>query len=104
MALTISSFSKLLSILMVIWDYSRIEYARIPSLLEFTSNLEAVSGRWNCGRWDVYALTRTPLVFLDANLKTALPILACGVAARWTTQYVFIQLTGNIVPFSLIVA
>ncbi|KAI9591905.1 Arv1 protein [Syncephalis fuscata] len=44
MALIISSFSKLLLILMVIWEYSRLEYARLLGLFEITSNLEAVSG------------------------------------------------------------
>ncbi|RKP08548.1 Arv1 protein [Thamnocephalis sphaerospora] len=84
MALTISSFSKLLLILMVIWDYSRLEYARVLGLFEITSNLEAIS------------------VFLGSNLKATLPILVAGVAARWLTQYVFIQLTGNIIPFGII--
>jgi hypothetical protein len=45
MALIISSFSKLLLILMIIWNYSRPEYARLIGLFEITSNLEAISGK-----------------------------------------------------------
>ncbi|KAI8057096.1 Arv1-like family-domain-containing protein [Syncephalis plumigaleata] len=86
MALIISSFSKLLLILMIIWNYSRPEYARLLGLFEITSNLEAVS------------------VFLDSGLSISLPILLISVAVRWLTQYIFIQLTGNILPFGLVAA
>lgn len=44
------------------------------------------------------------IVFLDSGLSISLPILLMSVAVRWLTQYVFIQLTGNILPFGLVAA
>jgi hypothetical protein len=44
MALVISSFPKLLLILMVIWDYSDMEYSWLIHILVLTSNVEALSG------------------------------------------------------------
>ncbi|ORX42045.1 hypothetical protein BCR36DRAFT_338193, partial [Piromyces finnis] len=42
-ALIISSFSKLLYILMIIWDYGEINYSWYINILVFTSNVEAIS-------------------------------------------------------------
>ncbi|KAI9312291.1 Arv1-like family-domain-containing protein, partial [Dichotomocladium elegans] len=42
MALIISSFGKMLLILMVIWDYKQLEYSWLVSLIVFASNAEAL--------------------------------------------------------------
>jgi hypothetical protein len=44
MALILSSFGKLLLILMVIWDYNELQYSWLVNLLVLTSNVEALSG------------------------------------------------------------
>lgn len=44
MALIISSFGKMLLILMVIWDYKQLEYSWLVSLIVLASNAEALSG------------------------------------------------------------
>lgn len=43
-ALIISSFPKLLFILMIIWDYDELEFSWLVNLLVLTSNAEALSG------------------------------------------------------------
>ncbi|KAI9144001.1 Arv1 protein [Paraphysoderma sedebokerense] len=43
-ALILSSFEKLLLILMVIWGYNRLEYSWVFSLLVVSSNVEGLSG------------------------------------------------------------
>lgn len=45
MALIISSFGKMLLILMVIWDYKQLEYSWLVSIIVLASNVEALSGR-----------------------------------------------------------
>lgn len=45
MAMILSSFGKLLLILMVIWDYNELEYSWLVNLLVLTSNVEALSGK-----------------------------------------------------------
>jgi len=60
-ALIISSFSKLLYILMIIWDYGEINYSWYINILVFTSNVEALS------------------VFLDEGYLKTVPILLFGV-------------------------
>jgi hypothetical protein len=44
MALIVSSFGKMLLILMVIWDYKQLEYSWLVSIIVLTSNIEALSG------------------------------------------------------------
>lgn len=44
MALIISSFGKMLLILMVIWDYKQLEYSWLVSTIVLASNTEALSG------------------------------------------------------------
>lgn len=44
MALIISSFGKMLLILMVIWDYKQLEYSWLVSIIVMASNIEALSG------------------------------------------------------------
>ena len=45
MALIVSSFGKMLLILMVIWDYKQLEYSWLVSIIVLTSNIEALSGK-----------------------------------------------------------
>jgi uncharacterized membrane protein YccC len=45
MALIISSFGKMLLILMVIWDYKQLEYSWLVSIIVLASNTEALSGK-----------------------------------------------------------
>lgn len=45
MALIISSFGKILLILMVIWDYDELEYPWLINIVVLTSNLEAITGK-----------------------------------------------------------
>ncbi|KAG2183727.1 hypothetical protein INT43_006738, partial [Umbelopsis isabellina] len=45
MALVVSSFGKMLLILMVIWDYKQLEYSWLVSIIVLTSNIEALSGK-----------------------------------------------------------
>lgn len=42
--LIISSFGKLLHIVMIIWDYHEMEFDFLINLIVFTSNLEAIAG------------------------------------------------------------
>lgn len=42
--LILSSFGKLLHIVMIIWDYHEMEFDFLINLIVFTSNLEAISG------------------------------------------------------------
>lgn len=45
MALILSSFAKLLLILMIIWDYMyELQYSWLVNILVLTSNAEALSG------------------------------------------------------------
>ncbi|OAD81075.1 hypothetical protein PHYBLDRAFT_17818 [Phycomyces blakesleeanus NRRL 1555(-)] len=47
MALIISSFGKMLLILMVIWDYKQLEYSWLVSIIVLVSNVEALSGKFD---------------------------------------------------------
>ncbi|ORX60282.1 Arv1-like protein [Hesseltinella vesiculosa] len=46
MTLVISSFGKMLLILMVIWNYEQLEYSWLVNLITLASNVEALSGNW----------------------------------------------------------
>jgi len=70
MALILSSFGKLIIILMVIWDYNDMEYSWGVNVFVLTSNAEALS------------------VFLDvAYWKAALVVLS-GLAIKIVAQLV----------------
>lgn len=73
MATTVSSFGKLLLILMVIWDYGDLKYTWLVSLLVLRSNLEALSALLNA-----------------SYSKTALILLA-GLACRWVASLLIRQ-------------
>ncbi|KAG9289103.1 hypothetical protein G9A89_022412 [Geosiphon pyriformis] len=83
MALIISSFGKLLLILMVIWDYNELEYSRLINIIVLTSNIEALSVFLNIGYFPTFLimcfglLIKTLLIryskkqlFTPANRKT----------------------------------
>ncbi|KAG4088355.1 Arv1 protein [Neocallimastix lanati (nom. inval.)] len=69
-ALIISSFSKLLLILMIIWDYGEINYSWYINIIVFTSNVEALS------------------VFLDENYIKTVPILLFGVFMKLLFSFI----------------
>ncbi|KAF9134400.1 sterol homeostasis protein [Mortierella sp. 14UC] len=76
--LIISSFGKMLLILMVIWDYTELEHSwHLVNFIVFTSNVEALS------------------VFLETGyLQTTLVILF-GVLCRVLMQIAFASITGD---------
>ncbi|KAF9207196.1 sterol homeostasis protein [Haplosporangium sp. Z 27] len=76
--LIISSFGKLLLMLMVIWDYTELEHAwHLVNFVVLSSNIEALS------------------VFLDTGyLPTALVILF-GLVCRVLIQFAFASITGD---------
>jgi hypothetical protein len=61
-ALILSSFAKLLLLLMIIWDYT--PYANLVELFVFTSNVEAVA------------------VFLD-GYRRAIAVMSVGMGVKW---------------------
>jgi hypothetical protein len=64
MALIVSSFPKLLLILMIIWDYNQPEFHWIVSFLVLSSNAEALG------------------VFLELGYLRTLPIILLGTLSR----------------------
>ncbi len=68
MALILSSFSKLLLILMIIWDYNEIQYTWVVGLYALASNVEALTA------------------FLDTSYLTSAFIIAFGVFAKIIVQ------------------
>ncbi|KAI8066861.1 Arv1-like family-domain-containing protein [Gongronella butleri] len=75
MALVISSFGKMLLILMVIWNYEQLEYSWLVSVITLASNVEALS------------------VYLDLSHISTLGIVLFGVACRTMAQFVFLVTT-----------
>ncbi|KAL0092115.1 Arv1-like family-domain-containing protein [Phycomyces blakesleeanus] len=75
MALIISSFGKMLLILMVIWDYKQLEYSWLVSIIVLVSNVEALS------------------VYLELPYLKTLSIMAFGMAGRLLAQFGFLYLT-----------
>lgn len=47
MAIVISSFAKLMHILMVIWDYNDFRYSWLINLFVYTSNVESIGSNLN---------------------------------------------------------
>ncbi|KAJ8658243.1 hypothetical protein O0I10_005925 [Lichtheimia ornata] len=77
MALIISSFGKMLLILMVIWDYKQLEYSWLVSLIVLASNAEALS------------------VYLGIRYVRVVGILLLGIASKLLAQYLFLYITGR---------
>ncbi|KAI8391040.1 Arv1-like family-domain-containing protein [Radiomyces spectabilis] len=75
MALIISSFGKMLLILMVIWDYKQLEYSWLVSIIVLASNVEALS------------------VYLNLSYIRTLMILVVGTAGRLLAQIIFLSTT-----------
>ncbi|KAF9973649.1 sterol homeostasis protein [Actinomortierella ambigua] len=83
-ALIISSFGKMLMMLMVIWDYTELEYSwLLINLIVFTSNIEALS------------------VFLETGYLQTVFFLGFGIACRILMQIAFTQIMGNSLLVSL---
>ncbi|CAB4401370.1 unnamed protein product [Rhizophagus irregularis] len=76
-ALIISSFGKILLILMVIWDYNGLEYSWLINIVVLTSNVEALA------------------VFLNVGYFKTLLILIFGLGLKVLAQIFFIQITNN---------
>ncbi|KAF7729527.1 hypothetical protein EC973_004201 [Apophysomyces ossiformis] len=75
MALIISSFGKMLVILMVIWDYKQLEYAWLVSLIVLASHVEALS------------------VYLNLSRYKTLAIIIFGILGRLLAQLGFLYVT-----------
>ena len=68
-----SSFPKLLLILMIIWDYNQLEYSWLVQFMVLTSNAEALS------------------VFLNVGYARTCVILLLGLLAKVGTQLLLYQ-------------
>ncbi|KAF8923748.1 hypothetical protein BGZ58_002587, partial [Dissophora ornata] len=76
--LIISSFGKMLLILMVIWDYTELEHSwHLVNLIVLTSNIEALS------------------VFLDTGYLQTTLVIAFGIMCRILMQIAFTGITGD---------
>ncbi|KAM3580287.1 sterol homeostasis protein [Umbelopsis sp. WA50703] len=75
MALIVSSFGKMLLILMVIWDYKQLEYSWLVSIIVLTSNIEALS------------------VFLHIGYIKTFCIISFGIALKMLAQLLFLGTT-----------
>ncbi|KAF8984342.1 sterol homeostasis protein [Haplosporangium bisporale] len=76
--LIISSFGKMLLILMVIWDYTELEHSwLLVNFIVFTSNIEALS------------------VFLDAGYFPTTLVIVFGIMCRILMQIAFTGITGD---------
>ncbi|KAK4519782.1 40S ribosomal protein S25 [Mucor velutinosus] len=75
MALIISSFGKMLLILMVIWDYKQLEYSWLVGIIVLASNTEALS------------------VYLNIPYFQTLLIISIGILGRVFAQFLFLYLT-----------
>ncbi|KAG0012756.1 sterol homeostasis protein [Entomortierella chlamydospora] len=76
--LIISSFAKMLLILMVIWDYTELEHSwHLVNFIVLTSNIEALS------------------VFLDTGYLSTTLVIFFGLACRVLMQIAFAYITGD---------
>ncbi|KAF9111336.1 hypothetical protein BGX27_005069, partial [Mortierella sp. AM989] len=76
--LIISSFGKMLLILMVIWDYTELEHSwHLVNFIVLTSNIEALS------------------VFLDTGYLSTTLVILFGLACRIVMQIAFANITGD---------
>ncbi|TPX45588.1 hypothetical protein SeMB42_g03943 [Synchytrium endobioticum] len=71
LSIVISSFGKLLPLLMVIWDYEGVEYVWVAQVFVLVSNMEAL------------------LVYLEAGRVIPLLIMMWGCMCQGFTQYAF---------------
>ncbi|CAG8443802.1 5687_t:CDS:2 [Funneliformis caledonium] len=76
-ALIISSFGKILLILMVIWDYNEFKYSWLINIVVITSNVEALE------------------VFLNIGYCKTLLILIFGLGLKVLAQILFIKVTNS---------
>ncbi|OZJ05498.1 hypothetical protein BZG36_01892 [Bifiguratus adelaidae] len=76
-ALIISSFGKMLPILMVIWDYNEQSYAWLISLVVLTSNAEALAA------------------FLRTSYLKTYTLLSISLAVKIACEFIFLKATGN---------
>ncbi|KAG2218699.1 hypothetical protein INT45_003966 [Circinella minor] len=76
MALVISSFGKMLLILMVIWDYKQLEYSWLVGLIVLASNTEALS------------------VYLGISSLRVLVIMIIGILGKFMAQFIFTFVDG----------
>ncbi|OAJ43908.1 hypothetical protein BDEG_27222 [Batrachochytrium dendrobatidis JEL423] len=83
MSLILSSFGKILLIVMVIWDYGQFEPSILVNLLVFTSNIEALA------------------VFLKTSIPITGIVIGCGIACKLAVQYC-IQLQDPHIELSFI--
>ena len=67
--LIISSFGKLLHILMVIWEYNDLEYSWLVNTIVYTSNAEVIS------------------IFFDQKYWKAYLVLSFGLFCKFLVQY-----------------
>jgi hypothetical protein len=97
MALIISSFGKMLLILMVIWDYKQLEYSWLVSIIVLASNTEALSGIFflkkmviNKGNITDFFLYQ---VYMNIPYFKTLLIISLGNLGRIFAQFIFLYLT-----------
>ncbi|KAI9252821.1 Arv1 protein [Phascolomyces articulosus] len=76
MALVISSFGKMLLILMVIWDYKQLEYSWLVGLIVLASNTEALS------------------VYLGISDLRVFIIMVIGILGKFMAQFAFTFVDG----------
>ncbi|KAH9266718.1 hypothetical protein BASA83_010396 [Batrachochytrium salamandrivorans] len=83
MALVLSSFGKILLIVMVVWDYGQFDPSILVNMLVFTSNIEALS------------------VFLKTSISTTGVILGAGITCKLAIQFLM-QLSDPNIELSFI--
>ncbi|KAL1923921.1 uncharacterized protein VTP21DRAFT_6956 [Calcarisporiella thermophila] len=84
MTLILSSFGKMLLILMVIWSFHELEYSWLVSIFVFTSNVEALA------------------VFLCTTYATTSAIALFGILVKVLVQVCFLRLTNSPLIISLL--
>lgn len=91
MALIISSFGKMLLILMVIWDYKQLEYSWLVSIIVMASNIEALSGIYKYKY--IYTHINHYLVYLNMPYIQTSIIIILGTLGRILGQFLFLYIT-----------
>jgi len=84
MVLIFSSFGKLLSILIIVWNYHDMQHS------------------WMLNAFALFSIAQALCVFLEASIQSVLPILMAGVLCKCIVQALYIGLLGNLLPFHLI--
>lgn len=94
MALIISSFGKMLLILMVIWDYKQLEYSWLVGVIVLASNTEALSGIVCIDDFMQLPFSSiTLIVYTNIPYFKTLLIIASGIIGRVFAQFLFLYLT-----------